>query len=127
MHPKSDSQLLFAEYGVVILAMFSPLHSVTNEEQCRHVSCNQFSCYGKYGCFHCKSREAITCYHESIPCAVSKKKGGKERLVHDACMVLNWGMPKDTCWAEVTSSSEKFKPVVLAVFELNLSDSRKFY
>ena len=33
------------------------------------------------------------------------------------------GMPKGTRWAEVTSNSEKTKPVSLAVIELHLSES----
>ena len=32
-------------------------------------------------------------------------------------------MPKDTSWAELTSNSEKIKPVTLAIIKLRLSES----
>ena len=34
-------------------------------------------------------------------------------------------MPKDTSWDEVTSNSEKIKPIALAVIELCLSEGNR--
>ena len=61
-------------------------------------------------------------YRESTPWAVSKKKWdtkedeGKSMMMH-ALYLLQYA-----CWAEVTSISEKIKPVALSVIELSLSE-----
>ena len=49
-------------------AMFHPLHNVTNQEQYEKYLCNHFSCHGKY------ELTSTSCYQESTPCIVSKKK-----------------------------------------------------
>ena len=48
-----------------------------------------------------------------------KEKNGAYFIgkVHDACSI-----PKDACWAEAISNSEKVKPIALAVIELHLSE-----
>ena len=69
-------------------------------------------------CYKGKPSHAIA---KSILFAVSKDEWDtKEDTGKSNCTYC--GMPKGTCWAEVTLNSEKTKPVALAVIELRLSE-----
>ena len=98
--------------------MFNPLESSTNQELFEKHHCNRSSHYEKYEQFPLR-REAIT---KSTLFAVSQDewdtKEDTDKSIKNALYIL----PKSKCPAEVTSNSEKIKPIALAIIELHLSE-----
>ena len=104
--------------------MFSPLHSVTNEEHYEKC-CNHFSQYRKYGRFPLKCREATTCmlasYCESIRCAVSKKKWDTKEDKSKSMVCTLYIRQCAKRHLATMLNNEKIKPVALSIVELCLA------
>ena len=101
--------------------MFNPLHSSTNQELFEKHLCNQNSHYENTDnfCYEGKPSRAtakLTLFAVSKDEWDTKENTGKS--MKNALYVLRYA--KGTSRAEVTSNSEKIKPVALAVIELRL-------
>ena len=104
-------------------AMFNLLHSRTNQELFEKHLCNQGSHYEKY-------EKAIMCKHQINAFYCQQRwmehKGGHWYVSPWRIQWTYCSMPKGTSQAEAMSnsekSSEKIKPVILAVIELCLTE-----
>ena len=104
--------------------MFNSLHSSKDQELFEKQLCNQSShykntddfCYeGKQSRATAKSTHLVVSKDEWY----TKEDTGKSMIMH--CMYCS-SMPKGSSQAEVTSNSEKIKPIALAVIALCLSE-----
>ena len=107
----------------LLLAVFNLLHSSTNQKLFEKHLCNQNSHYKNMDDFHYKGKPSraiskLTLFAVSKDEWDTKEDAGKS--MKNALYILWYA--KGTPWAEVTSNSEKIKPIVLAVIELRLSE-----
>ena len=101
--------------------MFNPLHSSMTQELFKKHLCNQNSRYENTDDFHYEGKPSrVTA---KLTLLLSAKMNGTQRRTHEECIVRTTVYQKGTSRTEVTSNSEKIKPVALAVIKLCLSEA----